>query len=213
MNRSRQDRGNRGRRKGVHPGIHQEALELLRALPDDGSADRDAASRLVDLAGGGRSASRAVVAALEVCEPAGVLRALREAADLDDDASLERLVRLARGRSGEAQRRTNPIACNEGFTCLNCGTDVSPATGGFQRNHCPRCLHSRHVDVVPGDRQNPCGGLMEPVAVEQAGSDRVLIHHRCVECGATQRVRAALGRTHQPDSRRALRAVSSEPRG
>lgn len=186
---------------------------MLCALPEDGSGDHAAALRLLDLARGGKSASRAVVAALEGSEVVGVRVELRELADVDDDSSVARLVRLAQGRSRDARRRTNPIACNEGFVCQHCETDVSPATGGFQRNHCPTCLYSRHVDVVPGDRQNPCGGLMEPVAIEQAGSDRVLIHHRCVECGATQRVRAALGRTTQPDSRQAIRAVSSEPRG
>ena len=164
------------------------------------------------LASGGRTSSRALAAALDAEPHDGVLRELGRLAGQSPDASPERLLRLARGRSSDARRRTNPIACNEGFVCLHCGAEVLPASGGFQRNHCPECLHSRHVDVVPGDRLEDCGGLMEPFAVEQAGSDRLWIHHRCQRCGVVQRVRAAVGRTTQPDSARALRTLSSRDR-
>jgi hypothetical protein len=202
-------RGNRGSRKGVHPGVYREALELLRTLTPEATAVAEAVQHLVRLAGGGRTSSRAVAAALESEPDEGVLLELGRLAGLDPAAAPERLLRLAKGRSRDARRRTNPIACNEGFVCLHCGAEVLPASGGFQRNHCPECLHSRHVDEVPGDRMNECGGLMEPFAVEQAGSDRLWIHHRCQACGVVQRVRAAVGRTTQPDSSRALRVLSS----
>ena len=40
---------------------------------------------------------------------------------------------------------------DEEFTCENCGKHV-PKLGYSCRNHCPYCLHSKHVDVNPGDR-------------------------------------------------------------
>ena len=211
MSRKGRQKGNIGARKGVHPGVLREALDLLRSLSPHEPHVREATQRLVDLADQGRTSGRGVVAALEAEPNPVVLQRLRQMAGIEEDVSLERLIRLARGRASEARRRTNPIACNEGFVCGHCATDVQPATGGFQRNHCPCCLYSLHVDVVPGDRRNPCQGLMEPIAVERARSDRVVIQHRCQRCGAVQRVKAALETPVQPDSRSAIRALSSEP--
>ncbi|MEK7218066.1 MAG: RNHCP domain-containing protein, partial [Patescibacteria group bacterium] len=34
----------------------------------------------------------------------------------------------------------------EPFTCEHCGTGVAPLPHGTSRNHCPRCLWSKHVD-------------------------------------------------------------------
>ena len=68
------------------------------------------------------------------------------------------------------------------FRCANCGHDVSlDAPGTSHRNHCPRCLWSRHVDVHPGDRAAGCGGLMEPLAVVVTGSGPEVVH-RCARC-------------------------------
>ena len=80
---------------------------------------------------------------------------------------------------------------NTGFTCLNCGTVVSAQRGGSYRNHCPVCLHSRHVDVLPGDRQAQCGGVMEPVGVDHSGKKGFMLIHRCARCGAEDRNRLA----------------------
>lgn len=67
----------------------------------------------------------------------------------------------------------------EDFRCENCGASVE---GNGYTNHCPKCLYSKHVDIMPGDRAATCGGLMEPETVEQQknGYD---ISHRCLECG------------------------------
>ena len=52
-------------------------------------------------------------------------------------------------------------ACEESFTCKNCGRLVVPfGAGSDHRNHCPNCLHSLHVDIEPGDRESDCGSLM-----------------------------------------------------
>ena len=54
-------------------------------------------------------------------------------------------------------------ACQEAFTCKNCGRLVVPAgAGSDHRNHCPNCLYSLHVDIEPGDRESDCGGIMDP---------------------------------------------------
>ncbi len=67
----------------------------------------------------------------------------------------------------------------EDFVCGHCGYSVQ---GTGYTNHCPRCLWSRHVDVMPGDRQEKCGGLMAPVSVGgTTGAYRIL--HRCQACG------------------------------
>lgn len=67
----------------------------------------------------------------------------------------------------------------EDFVCLNCGFAVQ---GSGYTNHCPRCLHSLHVDIYPGDRLAPCGGLMAPVAVSSKNNSYRILH-RCVDCG------------------------------
>ncbi|MEM7221667.1 MAG: RNHCP domain-containing protein [Pseudomonadota bacterium] len=74
----------------------------------------------------------------------------------------------------------------EAFTCCHCGQAVR---GDGYTNHCPSCLWSRHVDVMPGDRAAECGGEMAPVAVEKKGSGYVLTH-RCVDCGHSKRNKA-----------------------
>jgi rubrerythrin len=75
----------------------------------------------------------------------------------------------------------------EDFICEQCGT---PVHGNGYTNHCPACLYSKHVDINPGDRASPCGGLMEPIAVEMKKGQPVIVH-RCLKCGAIRRNRAA----------------------
>lgn len=87
---------------------------------------------------------------------------------------------------------------NTGFRCILCGASVAPVTNGSYRNHCPECLHSRHVDIRRGDRANPCRSLMVPVGVDHSGKKGHLIVHRCLGCGAMARNRAAAD-TVQPD--------------
>lgn len=80
---------------------------------------------------------------------------------------------------------------NTGFDCLRCGAEVPAQAGGSYRNHCPRCLHSRHVDVRPGDRSADCGAVMAPVAVDHSGKKGFILIHRCTACGAQDRNRLA----------------------
>ena len=71
------------------------------------------------------------------------------------------------------------------FSCKGCGqTVVSGGAGVDHRNHCPHCLCSQHLDVLPGDREADCGGLMEPVSVWVRKNGEWAIVHRCRMCGA-----------------------------
>lgn len=75
-------------------------------------------------------------------------------------------------------------APEEAFRCGNCGEHVIGEGAGVEhRNHCPRCLFSRHLDRTPGDRASCCNGLMEPVAVWVRKGGEWAIIHRCRECG------------------------------
>lgn len=56
-------------------------------------------------------------------------------------------------------------------------------SGGRHRNHCPYCLHSRHVDgATPGDRASACGASMAPVARFARRNGEDVIVHRCLSC-------------------------------
>jgi len=192
----------------VNPDIYRRTLEIL----DDESEVAARADRLRALAARGRTAFRGVVAALEDRPHHPVLAELARSIDADG-GSVARILRLAMGREQGARTRRNPVARNEGFVCAHCGLEVAAAGGGVQRNHCPGCLYSLHVDDVPGDRAQTCGGLMAPVAIERAGPDRVVIRHRCVQCGAERRVRAALQSTVQPDSPEAIARLAAAVEG
>jgi predicted RNA-binding Zn-ribbon protein involved in translation (DUF1610 family) len=136
-------------------------------------------------------------------------RARRAGADLSEfDGELpgKKLVRLVLGRSDAAQVRTNPIARDEAFTCSSCGRAV-PVGGRRPRDHCPWCLHSRHVDVVPGDRAESCGGLLVPVALEPGGGSLAIVY-RCASCGVSRRNRV-LDDLSVPDDPAALRKLAA----
>ncbi|MEW6421598.1 MAG: RNHCP domain-containing protein [Deinococcota bacterium] len=109
-------------------------------------------------------------------------------------------------------RRFTVQGTNNAFTCAHCGAAVQPLQNGSVRNHCPECLHSLHVDVLPGDRASDCHGLMVPVAVEQSGKKGWVILHRCQQCGFTGRNKAALDDPGQPDRWDALIELSRRGR-
>ncbi len=70
------------------------------------------------------------------------------------------------------------------FSCRNCGSEVVTAGAGSKhRNHCPYCLHSVHLDDVPGDRLSGCSGVMEPVSVWVRHDGEWAMIHRCRKCG------------------------------
>lgn len=75
---------------------------------------------------------------------------------------------------------------NEGFTCEHCSAAIPPAQKTC-RNHCPLCLHSKHVDHFPGDRANECHGLMRPVGYETTGHKGLMLLFECSRCGEKTR--------------------------
>lgn len=83
----------------------------------------------------------------------------------------------------------------DGFKCAHCRTYVScePLLAGVQnRNHCPYCLWSRHLDLErPGDRLAACREKMQPVGLtlkrrpKKYGTERgeLMLIHVCLDCG------------------------------
>jgi hypothetical protein len=83
---------------------------------------------------------------------------------------------------------------SDGFVCAHCHTFVSCTTllsGVINRNHCPYCLWSRHLDLFKaGDRLAACKGKMKPVALALKksykkygeGLGEMMLVHLCTEC-------------------------------
>jgi len=83
------------------------------------------------------------------------------------------------------------------FRCAHCRNLVSTAhflSGVNNRNHCPYCLWSCHLDLfVGGDRLSACKGQMKPIGLTmkksrnkyrlESGGELMLIHE-CGECGS-----------------------------
>lgn len=64
--------------------------------------------------------------------------------------------------------------------------------GTHNRNHCPFCLWSKHVDSTTGNREVKCYGAMEPIGLtfKKEGLDKwgkpkqgeLMIIHKCSKC-------------------------------
>jgi hypothetical protein len=88
------------------------------------------------------------------------------------------------------------IPAANGFVCGNCRGFVSTETGlsGVQnRNHCPYCLWSRHLDLyAAGDRLSACKAPMQPIGLTIKPSGKkygrsqgeLMLIHLCDECKA-----------------------------
>ncbi|NMB58424.1 MAG: RNHCP domain-containing protein [Chloroflexi bacterium] len=82
----------------------------------------------------------------------------------------------------------------QNFKCRNCGffvTQNRELSGVNNRNHCPRCLWSRHMDITPGDRKSDCLSRMEPVGLTVKHVNKkygcavgeLMVIHVCTCCG------------------------------
>lgn len=80
---------------------------------------------------------------------------------------------------------------DESFICEHCGSKVEKL-GYTCRNHCPRCLYSKHVDINPGDRAEKCHGILQPISVEINPKKGYVIVFRCKKCGMLKKNKAAV---------------------
>lgn len=87
---------------------------------------------------------------------------------------------------------------NKGFICINCRAAVLPLQNGSYRNHCPFCLASIHVDIIPGDRKSTCHGLMSACKVIFNTKKGWQIVHKCHKC-QNEKVNVLAGGAVQPD--------------
>ena len=91
------------------------------------------------------------------------------------------------------ERRPNVAQDAHTFRCGHCKLLIgAPPSGGRQRNHCPFCLYSRHVDArTPGDRASDCNSIMEHIgAFTRPKGEHVIVHH-CRGCGFERYCRIA----------------------
>ncbi len=79
---------------------------------------------------------------------------------------------------------------DEEFICSNCGNKVKKL-GYTSRDHCPKCLYSKHLDINPGDRQETCHGELEPISVEVNSKKGYVIVYKCKKCGKIRKNKAA----------------------
>ena len=81
------------------------------------------------------------------------------------------------------------------FRCGHCGNPVSSMqmlSGVNNRNHCPYCLWSCHLDLYSaGDRLSACKGQMKPIGLTMKKSrnkyrldarGELMLIHECAEC-------------------------------
>jgi len=79
---------------------------------------------------------------------------------------------------------------NNSFVCEICGYKNPPALKTC-RNHCKKCLYSKHVDINPGDRAEKCQGKMKPINVELKNHEIANIIFECEKCGKRSRNKVA----------------------
>lgn len=115
-----------------------------------------------------------------------------------DAPSFEKLnIRTAKP---EPHTREHPLRVHdprEGeFRCIQCKRYVSTSresSGVNNRNHCPGCLYSRHVDLkTPGDRLAECHSKMAPIGLTfkhtpkkygRSFQGELMLIHECAGCG------------------------------
>ncbi len=103
-----------------------------------------------------------------------------------------------------------------GFECQNCHkfVPINKKMGVINRNHCPFCLFSKHVDKISGDRAENCYGSMKAIALTlkktQANkygqsSGELMIVHQCLAC-----LKFSINRVAADDSARKIEKVFEE---
>lgn len=105
------------------------------------------------------------------------------------------------------RRRPAPDSRSDLFRCQHCRAEVvRVAHGTGNRNHCPHCLWSVHLDERPGDRRSGCRGGMEPIAIWVRGDGEWALVHRCCGCHVVR-----VNRIAGDDNEFALLALAARP--
>jgi hypothetical protein len=120
-------------------------------------------------------------------------------------------------RMSKDRRHSGARVETECFRCTHCGAYVvrEPLFSGVvNRNHCPYCLWSRHVDWQrAGDRMSACKGQMRPVGLAlkhqrnkyAIESGELMLIHACKDCG-----QVSVNRIAADDCAEALLAVFTD---
>jgi hypothetical protein len=107
-----------------------------------------------------------------------------------------------------------PRILNGDFLCVHCGYLVTASRlqcGVNNRNHCPYCLWSRHLDLFrAGDRLSACRASMRPIGLATKpghnkygpGDGELLLVHLCGDCG-----RFSLNRIASDDDAQSLMEI------
>lgn len=74
---------------------------------------------------------------------------------------------------------------DENFICEHCGFNVNKLKYSA-RDHCPKCLYSKHLDIMPGDRKNNCLGLLKPIGIEKFKQSYKIVYE-CEKCGKSHK--------------------------
>jgi len=82
------------------------------------------------------------------------------------------------------------IEIDEPFKCEVCGEEVLPLKYTC-RDHCPKCLCSKHVDKDPGDRAEECKGILRPIGLENNPKKGYIIVYKCDKCKMIRRNKMA----------------------
>ncbi|PKO11653.1 MAG: hypothetical protein CVU39_28195 [Chloroflexi bacterium HGW-Chloroflexi-10] len=119
---------------------------------------------------------------------------MRNAADTTFEKTRTKSTSYSRN-SGRKMYQTDLYQQVIGFTCAHCKIYISSdflLSGVQNRNHCPYCLWSKHVDLhQSGDRLCACKAPMCPVGLAfkrtrnkyGSGQGELMIIHRCTDCG------------------------------
>lgn len=86
---------------------------------------------------------------------------------------------------GKPRQRPPRTQDDQAFKCGHCRQFIgAPIVGGRHRNHCPNCLHSKHVDgKTPGDRKSDCHAMMAPIGLLSRRNGEQVLIHLCLGCG------------------------------
>jgi len=119
--------------------------------------------------------------------------------NIDNEIFLLERRRTKQKANLRAKRHTRSWEMNlavDGFRCVFCGAFVlteSLVSGVTNRNHCPYCLWSRHLDSHrAGDRMSACKSSMKPIGLTLkrtrkkyglAQCGELMLIHLCEACG------------------------------